>query len=40
MYPARCKFRGFAGDVVEQGYKNVSKYMNENSEQLLKEANE
>ena len=39
-YPARVKFRGFGDKQIEEGYKNISKYMNKNSEELLKEANE
>jgi len=40
VYPARVKFRGFTGPAVEKAYRNVSKYMDKNSERLLREANE
>lgn len=40
VYPARVKFRGFSQSSIEEGYRNVSKYMKENSDQLLKEAEE
>jgi hypothetical protein len=40
VYPARCKFRGFSEDVNTKGYKEVSKYMLDNAEELFKEANE
>lgn len=39
VYPARVKFRGFSEEVNEKGYINISKYMNDNSETLLDEAN-
>ena len=39
-YPARVKFRGFDEKSNTKGYKNVSKYMKENAEQLEIEANE
>ncbi len=37
-YPARVKFRGFDDNNNTQGYIKVSKYMKENAEELLKEA--
>lgn len=40
VYPARVKFRGFNEEGNTKGYIKVSNYLNENSEQLLKEANE
>jgi hypothetical protein len=40
VYPARCKFRGFSEDINTKGYIKVSKYINENSETLLKESME
>lgn len=40
VYPARVKFRGFSNESVEKSYKKISKYMVENSEELLKEAEE
>lgn len=38
VYPARVKYRGFDEKSNTEGYINVSKYMNENSEEILKEA--
>lgn len=38
VYPARVKFRGFGEKSTEKAYKNVSKYMVENCETLLEEA--
>lgn len=40
IYPARVKFRGFGEENNTKGYQKVSKYMVDNAEQLLKEANE
>lgn len=40
MYPARVKFRGFSEENNIAGYISVSKYMNDNARELLKEANE
>lgn len=37
-YPARTKFRGFCGEINDQGYINVSKYLKDNAEELYKEA--
>lgn len=39
-YPARVKYRGFEEDINTNGYINVTKYMKENCEQLLKEVKE
>lgn len=39
-YPARVSYRGFSEDSNTQGYEKVSKYLNENSDKLLKEASE
>lgn len=39
-YPARVKFRGFEGKAVEESYRNVSEYMKDNADELLKEASE
>jgi len=39
-YPARVKFRGFDDNNNTQGYIKVSKYMKENADELLKEAEE
>lgn len=40
VYPARVKFRGFDEKSSTEGYIKVSKYMHDNSEELLKEAKE
>ena len=40
VYPARVKFRGFGEKVNTEGYIRVSKYLLNNSEDLLKEAEE
>lgn len=40
VYPARVKFRGFNEQSNTQGYINVSKYLTENIDELLKEAEE
>lgn len=37
-YPARVKFRGFAEKINAAGYIGISKYLVENAEELLKEA--
>ena len=37
-YPARVKFRGFSEQINTQGYIGISKYLVENAEELLKEA--
>lgn len=39
-YPARVKFRGFSESANTKGYINLSKYMVENAETLLKETEE
>lgn len=39
-YPARTKFRGFVENVEDKGFKKVSKWMKDNAEELLAEANE
>ncbi len=38
VYPARVKFRGFDNKNVSECYKNLSKYMLDNSEALYEEA--
>ena len=38
VYPARCKFRGFAEECTSKGYIAVSRYLKENIEELLQEA--
>jgi len=37
VYPARCKFRGFDDLSINMGYKNVTKYLKKNINQLEKE---
>lgn len=37
IYPARTSLRGFPLKSEENGYKNVAKYLNENSEKILNE---
>ena len=39
VYPARCKFRGFSNEIVDQAYKDVTKYMKENIFELEEEVN-
>ncbi len=38
VYPARVKFRGFDNKDTSEAYEKISKFMAENSNQLLKEA--
>lgn len=40
VYPARVSFRGFTEESTERGYKNITKYMADNSKDLLKEVND
>ena len=40
VYPARVKFRGFDSKSVTESYIKISEYMDENSEELLKESKE
>ena len=40
VYPARVKFRGFSENRNTEGYIKVSKYLQENIDELLKEAKE
>jgi hypothetical protein len=40
IYPARVKFRGFDNSDTDEAYQKITKYMAENSEQLLKEVSE
>ena len=40
VYSARVKYRGFGEKNNTEGYMNVSKYLVDNSEELLKEASE
>lgn len=39
-YPSRVKFRGFSEDRNTKGYIQVSEYLKENIDELLKEAKE
>ncbi|USK72685.1 hypothetical protein [Peribacillus asahii] len=39
-YPARVKFRGFSEDVNTEGYITLSKYLEDNVNELSKEAQE
>lgn len=38
VYPARVKYRGFGEQVNDKGYRSVSKYLKENIDELLQEA--
>jgi len=40
IYACRAKFRGFDNENNTKGYINVSKYLKENIDELLKEASE
>jgi hypothetical protein len=40
IYPARVKFRGFQPELNDTGYQNVSLYLKNNIDELLKEAQE
>jgi hypothetical protein len=40
VYPARVKFRGFDEKSQTEAFLKISKFMNENSTDLLKEASE
>lgn len=40
VYPARVNFRGFSEESNTKGYISISKYMVNNSNDLLKEAEE
>jgi len=37
VYPARVKFRGFDNESTDEAYKNLTKYMKDNIDQLEKE---
>jgi hypothetical protein len=37
MYPAQCKFRGFSERDNDQGYMNLSKYIQNNAAELVKD---
>lgn len=36
-FPARCKFRGFKKDTAETAYSRVTKFMQDNIKDLIKE---
>ena len=38
VYPARVKFRGFSEEFNTEGYIKLSKYMNDNAAEILKES--
>lgn len=40
VYPARVKFRGFSVECSDRGYYNVSKYLQNNIGELIKECEE
>ena len=40
VYPARVKYRGFPTEAITLGYQHISKFMEENASELLKEAHE
>lgn len=40
VYPARVKYRGFTESGATKGYKDISKYMLENSRELEEESRE
>ena len=40
VYPDRVKFRGFSEGLNTKGYTRLSKYMNENASELLRECEE
>ena len=37
VFPSRVKFRGFGEDSIDKSYTKVSKYLKENSEEILKD---
>ena len=37
FYPVKCKFRGFSNDVSDKGYNNLTKYLKDNVDELLKD---
>lgn len=38
MYPARCSYRGFPGDVDDTGFRDVTRHLAENMQRLLKDS--
>jgi len=37
VFFARCKFRGFSDDCINKGYKNLTKYLKKNMNELEKD---
>lgn len=37
IYPARVKFRGFEADDVSAAYKRITKFLHDNSDELIKD---
>lgn len=37
VYPARTKYRGFSEAAVDRGYRNATRYLKENIDELLEE---
>ena len=37
-YPARVKFRGFKGEINDQGQKKVARYLQQNAENIYEDA--
>lgn len=40
MYPVRADYRGFSEEVNDDGYKKLTKYLNDNINSLLKDFND
>lgn len=40
VYPARVQYRGFAPESEDRGFKRVTKYLSESSDELLIETEE
>lgn len=34
VYPARCKYRGFARELEEEGFKDLSKHLKDNIDEI------
>ena len=39
-YPARTKWRGFSSEAIDRAYRNVTREMKENIDQLVKDVEE
>lgn len=35
VYPARCRFRGFSGECEDDGFRQLTKHIAENTDRLL-----